>query len=520
MLISDLAAVLRKAFGPRNWQFALKPDNNLTDYLRNSPEFHVFDTVADEFIAAVLGSCKNPVVQKKVCNASHASFLGSVVNRAHGLIGGGGGGGRRAVQQQVEEQQHWQKQAADDIASRELVERLHQEQVEEDRQNAKRIVQQQQEQHQQRQCNSSTVLSVYNPGLSSRQQSLASPSKSDHTQTTAAARYAAIAQQQKRDQEQKKVTFVQQRERHTAIIAQQQQDRKDTATQELIATLQQQNEDDARSAQQRAEHERGLAQEQASCQLVRELELQEQRMMEDARLAASMEPHTFECPVCMDTHSMEDVFIVDGCEHEICRFAMQKHVDGEVAARNLPIRCPCCPMTGNGVTHLSEHQAKQVLTVEEIGWYDRASLAQGTVTCCRCNEPDCDGVAEMAGGWGGNPTRFRCPIPSCAVERCVECAVAWHDGLTCEQYQAWRAENEAGDDRVADLGAAGAFKICPSCGQGVQKSEGCNRMTCNCGANFCYVCNAVLANADPYSHFNKAGATCRLFTGDVYEDEP
>ena len=55
-------------------------------------------------------------------------------------------------------------------------------------------------------------------------------------------------------------------------------------------------------------------------------------MAEDARLAASLEPRTFECPICMDTHRMEDVFIVDGSEHQIYRFGMQQHVDSEVTA--------------------------------------------------------------------------------------------------------------------------------------------------------------------------------------------
>ena len=50
-------------------------------------------------------------------------------------------------------------------------------------------------------------------------------------------------------------------------------------------------------------------------------------------------------------------------------------------------------------------------------------------------------------------------------------------------------------------------KRCPSCGMAIQKSEGCNKMTCGaCGAAFCWRCSRAV---DGYDHF-RAGA-CVLF---------
>merc|ERR1712091_379381 len=115
----------------------------------------------------------------------------------------------------------------------------------------------------------------------------------------------------------------------------------------------------------------------------------------------------------MEEKPQEDVFIVDGCEHELCRICMSHHVESEVTQRHLPARCPCCPMEGEGKTELSENQAKLVLRPQMIASYDRISLAMGTVTCCRCNEPDCVGVVELV-----NHTHFICPIPTCRKERC------------------------------------------------------------------------------------------------------
>ena len=42
---------------------------------------------------------------------------------------------------------------------------------------------------------------------------------------------------------------------------------------------------------------------------------------------------------------------------------------------------------------------------------------------------------------------------------------------------------------------------CPRCRAPVEKSEGCNQMTCRCGNHFGYVCSAELPRQNPYDHF-------------------
>lgn len=52
-------------------------------------------------------------------------------------------------------------------------------------------------------------------------------------------------------------------------------------------------------------------------------------------------------------------------------------------------------------------------------------------------------------------------------------------------------------------------KNCPTCGMGISKTEGCNKMTCAyCGTFFCYKCNAVIRG---YDHFGQGGE-CELFS--------
>ncbi|KAH8046609.1 hypothetical protein JL720_16335 [Aureococcus anophagefferens] len=66
-------------------------------------------------------------------------------------------------------------------------------------------------------------------------------------------------------------------------------------------------------------------------------------------------------------------------------------------------------------------------------------------------------------------------------------------------------------------------RTCPACGAKFFKSDGCNKMTCACGAWSCYVCRAPIPKDVGYKHFaRRRTATtvrkCRLYTDDA-EDE-
>lgn len=60
------------------------------------------------------------------------------------------------------------------------------------------------------------------------------------------------------------------------------------------------------------------------------------------------------------------------------------------------------------------------------------------------------------------------------------------------------------DEAKSDALLRKTAKPCPRCRTQIQKSQGCNKMTCsNCGCNFCWLCGKDLAREkDPYHHFN------------------
>jgi hypothetical protein len=73
-------------------------------------------------------------------------------------------------------------------------------------------------------------------------------------------------------------------------------------------------------------------------------------------------------------------------------------------------------------------------------------------------------------------------------------------GYTCAKFKALPAHLRSADDAaVLRLSQLQRWKACPGCKHMVERTSGCNRMTCRCGAQFCYHCG----NA-----YSKAGRCC------------
>ena len=125
-----------------------------------------------------------------------------------------------------------------------------------------------------------------------------------------------------------------------------------------------------------------------------------------------------------------------------------------------------------------------------------------------CGMPNCQGLAILA------VDEVEAICGRCANHWCVRCLVKWHSNQSCEVYERWRKENDSGDAKMTELIKQVGIAQCPNCANGVEKSHGCNHMTCRCGTHFCYLC-AVKLTGDYYAHFN--GGACLLFTGKEYE---
>ena len=77
----------------------------------------------------------------------------------------------------------------------------------------------------------------------------------------------------------------------------------------------------------------------------------------------------------------------------------------------------------------------------------------------------------------------KCGRQTCVTHRCV-----WHEGRTCDDYNA----DERVLEEMAQLQALNkrlkTVVWCPWCGDCVEQNDGCDHMTCFCGHEFCWRC--------------------------------
>lgn len=108
----------------------------------------------------------------------------------------------------------------------------------------------------------------------------------------------------------------------------------------------------------------------------------------------------------------------------------------------------------------------------------------------------------------------------CSYAFCRTCNRSWHgefvkcwqDVPLTEEELAARPMSE--EDKLSYELILRSTSPCPVCESPVQKSEGCNHMTCyQCRTHFCYLCGTWLDPFDPYRHFSDKKLQCfgRLF---------
>ncbi|KAG6365718.1 hypothetical protein INS49_007329 [Diaporthe citri] len=199
-----------------------------------------------------------------------------------------------------------------------------------------------------------------------------------------------------------------------------------------------------------------------------------------------------ECPICLEDYPRsrfpKHPTITKFCDHpdKACLNCLDSSIAAIVERGALHLlACPICPQ------RLSRRDVKEYANravYERYKYLKEQSEIPGHYISC--TNPICG---------GSQPHESEDPMMICNHCKFATCAKhrrPWHDGQTCEEFDLDDAQIERleEEEATAKLLSREAMSICPKCGQGVTKSDGCDHMRCQCGQEWCYVCSCSYEN--------------------------
>lgn len=280
---------------------------------------------------------------------------------------------------------------------------------------------------------------------------------------------------------------------------------------------------------------------------------------EQKMVAAEFNATTFECGVCFDERKGASCVKFMPCGHVFCRDCTRNYFEVLIKDNQTEsLRC----MNSSCVKANGNEPAK------EPGQLDDATLAgllgdqlfqrysmlaeknrlEKRRDIAWCPRPFCQQMAIK-----DKDIEKMAVCQSCSFAFCFICQRSWHGTAYCavkdlqrtiEDYI--RARDRGDQKKVTELEFRYGAKVlarlvldyeneaesikwkkenasaCPTCGTDIERTEGCNHITCStCGTHFCYLCGSWLNPSKPYVHYNDPKSPCNqlLFFGSRIEQD-
>lgn len=191
-----------------------------------------------------------------------------------------------------------------------------------------------------------------------------------------------------------------------------------------------------------------------------------------------------DCDICCVEMKIPRPRISATCRHprDTCANCVRSHVRAEVdRGRGGRVRCPASACR----SVLQHNEVRRVCDDATFARYDE-QLVRATLLAQPefrwCSRPDCES-GQLTNADDGPIMRCH----ACQWRTCVRHRVPWHSDVTCEEYDA--------NSNESPLLVTERIQKCPKCNNGIEKTGGCNHMTCRrdvggCGAEFCWLCLA------------------------------
>ncbi|OHF01472.1 hypothetical protein CORC01_03228 [Colletotrichum orchidophilum] len=205
---------------------------------------------------------------------------------------------------------------------------------------------------------------------------------------------------------------------------------------------------------------------------------------------SSEKPARIECLVCMDEFPASRVAKFK-CGHRMCDPCLKRHFKISITdPQQMPPKCCAANIPLKHVDHLFTNDFKKKWNRKFAEYTARNRIYCPSRKCGAWIKPQC---MRNEGG------RQSAKCGHCRTKVCCSCNGRWHSSRECPDDE----ETTKFLDHAKDEG----WKRCYKCSHMVELKEGCNHMTCICGAQFCMVCGTKWKSCDcPWFNYETADA--------------
>lgn len=286
--------------------------------------------------------------------------------------------------------------------------------------------------------------------------------------------------------------------------------------------------------------------------------------------AAAFEGGRFMCSICLDAKRGGACIKLSACSHVFCKECFLDYLTLHLKEGSLHLATSCpdpacvssmarrgdnssTTATASGSIPVSELEtilASFPDLITRLHYLVTKHAAESDPSAIPCPRTDCQTLSPLRPE-DRDSSRYQSfrQCPRCSLTFCAWCRHTWHSPNPCrlsssdallsaydsasppERLQMevrygrknlLRLKARFEEDKANRKWLSEHATPCPHCSSPVEKSFGCNHMSCaKCQAHFCYLCGSRLNAQQPYTHFNTPGGGCfnRLFDGLVPASE-
>lgn len=182
------------------------------------------------------------------------------------------------------------------------------------------------------------------------------------------------------------------------------------------------------------------------------------------------------CPICMD-----DVIVPIrvGCGHSYCTACLRHYLLSALDADTFPLIC--MGDEGRCEVPLALPTLQRLLPPDSFNRLLEvvftAHISKHPQDLIYCKTPDCTQVYRPT--TPTTPSSLQCP--SCFSTVCSGCNDEAHEGISCDEHRLHKdpeAQDRATEEWIRNQG--NRIKRCPQCNVPIEKTVGCNHMSCRC----------------------------------------